>query len=125
MATPALQLLDGGLVGGVGVGDRDVRAHVGQRVGDGRAETAGTAGDEGDPAMESRWHACSFRRGNLDCVVHNTVMDRPVNNYNSCHTPSPHQLFLRALRSYTESSHGYLREMLDSAPRVLTPCGRW
>jgi TetR/AcrR family transcriptional repressor of nem operon len=30
-----------------------------------------------------------------------------------------HQLFLRALRSYTDVSHGYLREMLDAAPRAL------
>lgn len=29
------------------------------------------------------------------------------------------RLFLRALRSYTDVSHGYLREMLDSAPRAL------
>jgi TetR/AcrR family transcriptional repressor of nem operon len=30
-----------------------------------------------------------------------------------------HQLFLRALRSYTDAGNGYLREMLDSAPRAL------
>jgi TetR/AcrR family transcriptional regulator, transcriptional repressor for nem operon len=29
------------------------------------------------------------------------------------------RLFLRALRSYTDASHGYLREMLDSTPRAL------
>ncbi|WP_433556630.1 TetR/AcrR family transcriptional regulator [Pseudonocardia xinjiangensis] len=29
------------------------------------------------------------------------------------------RLFLRALRSYTDVSHGYLREMLDSTPRAL------
>ncbi|MET8306729.1 TetR/AcrR family transcriptional regulator [Micromonospora sp. NPDC005173] len=30
-----------------------------------------------------------------------------------------HQLFLRALRSYTDTSGGYLREMLTSTPRAL------
>jgi TetR/AcrR family transcriptional repressor of nem operon len=30
-----------------------------------------------------------------------------------------HQLFLRALRSYAEVSHGRLRHVLDSAPRAL------
>jgi TetR/AcrR family transcriptional regulator, transcriptional repressor for nem operon len=30
-----------------------------------------------------------------------------------------HQLFLRALRSYLDAGNGYLREMLDSAPRAL------
>ncbi|MGP4021296.1 TetR/AcrR family transcriptional regulator [Saccharopolyspora sp. 5N708] len=30
-----------------------------------------------------------------------------------------HQLFLRALRSYTDDSHGYLREALAAAPRAL------
>ncbi|MEN3264823.1 TetR/AcrR family transcriptional regulator [Pseudonocardia sp.] len=30
-----------------------------------------------------------------------------------------HQLFLRALRSYTDAGHGYLRAVLDSAPRAL------
>ena len=34
------------------------------------------------------------------------------------------QLFLRALRSYTDATHGYLREMLDSAVRPWTHCGR-
>jgi TetR/AcrR family transcriptional repressor of nem operon len=35
-----------------------------------------------------------------------------------------HQLFLRALRTYTDATHGYLREMLDSAVRPWTHCGR-
>ena len=30
-----------------------------------------------------------------------------------------HQLFLRALRSYTDGGHGFLRKKLNSAPRAL------
>jgi hypothetical protein len=34
------------------------------------------------------------------------------------------QLFLKALRSYTDAGNGHLREILDSTPRPWTPCER-